>query len=492
MKACTNGSSLRQQEGAGDTAGQLLDLSRQQRNLLLFRPLIQLEVFKNKFGDTAREENNLFDGIDTHYLSLATLDFMMEGTTVALGFTQSEVLQHIAKIAGAMKPPLSDVQRQRVAEVVLDTLDNKARGYQEFSFEYFDAKYSEMRQAPKFRLVVFEPDLEDVYRYRPTPEGYLVYLGMLDLSVEDSQELMEKMLQLLVERGRFDAALEIARRARTLSIEYRQIIRDHLTSALRAPGSVNWTRDLSPRLAHAREHVGKRQEEDRRMEESVRESLSQANELKTRESLVALLEAIRDAGLNRTYLVSDVTLAPERFMHAQAAVFRARRPSNLPDLEARILPDLVRASSGLLAEEADSAIAALYPPSVKRIYELNSVFALLLERRVEDQPPDDIPGTVTRFEPPANQFSEALIRETREWLLQKFAAADSYHVDDLLRLADEEGLSEIHQRCLSMMLFRSFAESESPFPGLRVTADGYFRAKVAYGTNLKFDRRVIA
>lgn len=470
--------------------GDLLDLSRQQRNLLLFRPLIQLELSKNKFGDSSMEgENNLFDGIDTHYLALSALDFMMEGTTVALGFSQSEVLQHLAKVAGAMKPALSDAQRLRVAEVVLDALDNKARGYQEFAFEYFDAQRGEMRLATKFRLVTFEPDLEDVYRYKPTPEGYMVYLGMLDMSVEDAQELMEKMLQLLVERGRFDAALEIARRARTLSIEHRQMIRDHLLSAMRAPGSVNWTRDLSPRLTQAREHVRKRQEEDRRMEESVRDSLLQANEPKTRESLVGLLKAIRDAGLNRTHLVSDVTLAPEQFMQAQAAVFRARRPSNLPDLEARILPDLVRASTTLLAEEADSAISALYPPSVRRVYELNSVFALLLERRVEDLSPDDAPGEITPFDHPANQFSEALIRSALEWLALKFAAADSYRTDELLRLAEEEGLDDLHQRCLSLMLFRSFAQTESPFPNLHVTADGYFHSKVAHGTNLKFGRQ---
>lgn len=46
-----------------------------------------------------------------------------------------------------------------------------------------------------------------------------MYLGMLDLSPEDSQELMEKMLDLLVQRGRFDEALNIAKRARKL---YRQ------------------------------------------------------------------------------------------------------------------------------------------------------------------------------------------------------------------------------------------------------------------------------
>lgn len=475
----------RESELSGDI---LLDLSRQQRNLLLFRPLIQLELSKNKFGDGA-EESSLFDGIDTHYLVLAVLDYMMEGTTVALGYTQQEVLEQLAKLAASMKPSLTEAQTRRVAEVVLDTLDNKARGYQEFAFDYFDGKRGEMRQAPKFRLVAYEPDLEDVYRYRPTPEGYLVYLGMLDLSVEDSQELMEKMLQLLVQRGRFDAALEIARRARTLSIEYRQIIRDQLMQAFRAPGSVNWTRDLSPQLGRAREHVGKRQEEDRRMDESVHDSLLQANEPKTRESLVALLKAVRDAGLNRTYLVSDITLASERFRRAQVAVFKARPRSNLPDLESRIFPDLVKAPAILLAEEADSAISALYPPSTPRVYELNSVFTLLLEQRVEDLSTDDEPGKITRFEPPPEQFPEEVIAEVREWLAGKFAAADSYCVGELLHIAQNEGLDERRQRCISLMLFRSFARPETLFPEMHVTAVGYFRSTVAMGTDLRFDRR---
>ena len=137
MDAAMNKSEAQPRE-QGDAAEILLDLSRQQRNLLLLRPLFQLELSKNKFGDASSEDVGLFEGVDTHYLVLATLDYMLEATTVALGFTQSEVLDHLAKVAGAMKPSLSRDQCMRVAEVVLDTLDNKTRGYQEFAFDYYD------------------------------------------------------------------------------------------------------------------------------------------------------------------------------------------------------------------------------------------------------------------------------------------------------------------------------------------------------------------
>ncbi|MFK4446357.1 hypothetical protein ABH944_006566 [Caballeronia udeis] len=132
------------------------------------------------------------------------------------GSTSTEILTYLAEVAIRMKPTLSAPQARRVAEVVLHALDNKANNHREFSLEYFDAS-SGSTDSIRFRLVRFEPDAEDVYRYRPTAEGYLVYLEMLDLSPEDSQELLERMLDLLVQRGRADAALEIARRARKLA-----------------------------------------------------------------------------------------------------------------------------------------------------------------------------------------------------------------------------------------------------------------------------------
>jgi hypothetical protein len=299
----------------------LLDLSRQQRNLLLLRPVFQLERYKMMLGDESSSDRSLFQGVDTHYLALSALDQMMEATTVSSGSTSTEILTHLADVAIRMKPTLSVPQARRVAEVILDALDNKANNHREFSFEYFDALSGSMNSI-RFRLVRFEPDTEDVYRYRPTAEGYLVYLGMLDLSPEDAQELLEKMLDLLVQRGRFDAALEIARRARKLSIEYRQLIRDRLYQAYRAPGSVNWSRDMAGRLDEARTHVRQRQAEDARMEEAVGEALLGADEPKTRESLVQLKETIRSASLIRLQLVTDINVAPERFIEAQRAVYR--------------------------------------------------------------------------------------------------------------------------------------------------------------------------
>lgn len=464
---------------------QWLDLGRQQRNLLLFRPLFHLELNKLRIGDESSGDKGLFQGVDTHYLVLSALDFMMEGTTVNTGSTQQEVLARLSALAQAMKPVLTPTQALRVAEVVLDTLDNKADAYREFAPEYFDAARQTQRDM-RFRLVTYQPDLEDVYRYRPTSEGYLVYLGMLDLAPEDSQELMEKMLDLLVKRGRFEAALEIARRARKLSLEYRQLIRDRLMQAYRAPGSVSWSRDLEGKMSAARSHVAARQAEDQRMEEAVREALQACDEIKTRQDLSKLLETLRSASLIRSNLVNDITVAPGKFLASQQSVFRARRPSGLPDLEDRVLPQIAGLPVSVLAAHADNCISALYPPAWPKVYDLSNVCALLLERRPEGPALDEDDGEIAPFEPPNEQFTQEVIGQVERWLKQQFATGSTLRIDQLLGMAETQGLGSQLRRCMVLMLFRSFAQSETLFPGMKSDAAGRFQMDIAQGTNLEF------
>lgn len=472
--------------GLDGGSADLLDLSRQQRNLLLLRPIFQLERYKTMLGDEGGADRTLFHGIDTHYLALSALDLMMEATTVSSGSTSVEVVAHLGYIASLMKHGLTHSQARRVAEVVLDALDNKANNHREFNADFFDAP-SGTTKSVRYRLVRFEPDADDVYRYRPTAEGYLVYLGMLDLAPEDSQELMEKMLDLLVRRGRFEAAVEIARRARKYSIEYRQLIRDRLYQAYRAPGSVNWSRDMAGRLDEARTHVRQRQAEDARMEEAVGEALLGADEPKTRENLVQLKETIRSASLIRLQLVTDINVAPERFIEAQRAVFRARRPTGLPDLEPQLLPQLVNLPTQILSAEADVFISALYPPVWPRVYDLNSVFALLLERRGEDAEVETDPGSIEKLEPLPDQFSKELVQRANDWLAGKFSTGQRLRIDQLLDAAEDEGLDRTTRRCLVLILFRSFARSESEFKNVSVELTGdTFHLDIAQGSALEF------
>jgi hypothetical protein len=463
----------------------LLDLSKQQRNLILLRPVFALELAKNSYGVDATGTASLMEGVDTHYLVLSALDFMMEGTTMNMGCTQDEVVMHLTNVTLQMKPSLTFPLARKVAETVIDTLDNKVKGYKEFDFDYFDAGVRQIRPV-RFRLVSYEPDLEDVYRYRPTSEGYLVYLGMLDMAPEDAQVVMEKMLDVLLKRGAFDVALEVAKRARKLSLEYRQLIGDRLNQAIRAPGSVKWVTDVAAKLVGARSHVQERQAEDQRMEDAVREAVIKAEDPKARLDLSQLLKTLQGAGLIRAYLVNDILVAPQRFLDAQKALFRAKRPGGLPDLESRLFPQLLGLSSKVLAANAEHVVSGFHPPMWPKVYDLNSVFSLLLERRAEDAPPEDDTGEITPYVPYPDRFPKELILKVEDWITQQFERSGTYQLDELVLKGAEAGFDLDMLHFAVIRLFRCYAPTESSFPHVSVQANGRFVLDVASGTNLQF------
>ena len=131
---------------------------------------------------------------------------------------------------------------------------------------------------------------------------------------------------------------------------------------------------MAGKLAEARTHVRGRQSEDQRMEDAVREALLTADEPKTRQDLAQLLKTLQSAGVIRSKLVNDITVAPEEFLESQRAVFRARRPSGLPDLETTLFPQILTLPTGALTEHADQCISSFYPPAWPKVYDLNTAF----------------------------------------------------------------------------------------------------------------------
>jgi len=118
---------IEETDSAPDSAVELLDLNKQQRNLLLLRPLFQLELNKHSIGTESGGAVPLFKDLDTHYLVLTALDQMMEGTTIHMGCTPAEVIDGLMAVASVMKPGLTSSQARRVAEAILDTLDKQGQ-----------------------------------------------------------------------------------------------------------------------------------------------------------------------------------------------------------------------------------------------------------------------------------------------------------------------------------------------------------------------------
>lgn len=465
----------------------LLSFSRQQRNLLLLRPLLTLEINKAFFANE-EGERGLLNGLDTHYLGLALLDYLIESVPYYRGRTRDEVIAYLAGLIQVMTNELTREAAELAAAQILGAIENKRGGYQQFEFTYFDGS-SAANLTYRYRLLKLEPDQYDDPRYSPTSEGYLVYLGMLDLRPEEYELVMQKASKLMLERNRYAEALELIGKARKSSIHYSQIISERLAAAMRSPRSVNWTNDFEPALDGARSHVGERQREDQLMLSSVQESLTNdSTREEARENLAKIREVLESASTLRTQLVTDIGQAPDRFLSAHAASLRARTGTHLPDLDTTFLPEIGKLPASRLAEIAERGLPLLYAPRIHRVFDLSTVITLLLQRRPM---PEEIPEEEDRFENlsfPPSQFSDELIQSARDWLVKTLAGGEHIPVREILNRAEADGFDETGQRCITYWLFRTFHPETDVF-GMDVGVEGRFSASFAEGAGLTFTDR---
>lgn len=473
-------------EPAGTRSGDLVDLTAHQRNLLLLRPILRLDINKSAHRDD--NDSRILEGLDTNYLCLASLFHMMEGAAINQGYTLTEVRDHLIVTAGKMRADLSESAKLRVAEIVLDTLSNATNRYAAHRESYFHAPSGETREFT-FKLVRLEQDHEETVRYTPTEDGYVVLMGMLDLEIQDYQVLLEKMLVHLIENGRFEQALELANRARVLSIEHRQIIRDLIGQAIRSPGKVQWRTDISPRLGEARQHVSERQLVDHHMMESLAIKIRGMDNPNAIAPLAKLNLQLQNANLQRMYLMNEISGAGLRFLDGQTLGFRARRRSGLPDIDHQLLPALMEQPISEIANVTEDLLLSFYPAVPPKIFDLSCLLDALLERRAtsQDQGDEDQEiGEIAEFPEIPNPFSTELIARVLEWLDGKMHSGDTWRLEQLIRLAEDEGLTFMERKALAYELYRAYADSESRYPHLHAVVDGEFETSVVSGDNLTY------
>ncbi|VVN44039.1 MULTISPECIES: hypothetical protein [Pseudomonas] len=466
--------------------GDLVDLTAHQRNLLLLRPILRLDI--NKSMHRGDDDSKVLEGLDTNYLCLASLFYMMEGAAINQGYTLTEVRDHLMVTAGSMRAELSEPARLRVAEVVLDTLSNATNKYAAHRESYFHAPSGETKEFT-FKLVRLEQDHEGTVRFTPTEQGYVVLMGMLDLEIEDYQVLIEKMLVHLIENGRFEQALELANRARLLSIEHRQMIREMIRQANRSPGTVNWRKDISPRLSEARHHVSERQSVDHHMMESLATKIRGMDNPNAIAPLAKLNLQLQRANLQRLNLLNDIGGAGDRFLQGQALGFRARRRSGLPDIDLQLLPALMEKPLSAISSVTEDLLLSFYPAVPPKIFDLSTLLDALLERRdayVYEGDEEEVDGEIAEFVQIPNPFSTEVIATALAWLDVKMHSGQTWHLGQLIELAEREGLSFVERKAVAYELYRAYADSESRYPHLHAHVSGEFETSVVSGDDLKY------
>ena len=454
-------------------------LTSQQRNLLLAEPVARLSLDRRVIF---KDDPTIADRLDVQYLALSAIDFVMERSAVESGASPDEIVEHVAAEATRVKPSLTDAQRRKVGQVVLDYLANARDGHKAFRAEYYDADRGSY-SIHDFRLLALSVAADGSARFKLAGGAQILTLAMLEVAPEFAQEAEAIMIRKAVERGRFKDARTLAQRARMRSIHYQQFIEDQLFQARRAADRVVWSEDVLPKLDEARAHLSERRKHEVAILESIREHIADARS-DTRDHLVDLKNTIDDCRQRHAALFERVMSASEEFRQFQVNAFRARRTQNVPDLEDRILVPLLaapmRAASGM-SDEVGIVFAAPTPP---RLYDLALLFESVTQPRFRpDRAGEHDEHDLVAIEHVPPEFDADEIGEAQEWLVREISARTRLDMASAISVAEQQGLAGSTLRCVLFLMLRSWCPEDDPL-GVIASIDGAIAHERAAGDNL--------
>lgn len=460
-----------------------VDLSRKLKYLLLVRPLYELALRMRKTEEGVR----LFSGLDTNFLVLCLLDFIMSGSVFDYGQTREEVLSHLGEKVRLLKPSLSETDSRKVASDVVDALHNTENRTERFEYEYFDAASGELKRYAFQLLRWTRCEEDDRNYYRVTDEGHLVYLGMLDLGTEDMQVFLDRWLEELVQRGKVDKALDVSERGRRETMRYQDDIRAQLERARRSPDSVVWKSDLEPFLDRSREHINSRDEDKQQLLALVKDQLREAVNVGARPKFARLAKTLDmelSVHLRLRRLVSE---AGDQYRRAQKTMFRARRRQRLPDIEEQLLPPLLAETVQHVAELADTCGHVLLSADAPKQFSLGQALELLTELRRTTEPPDWTEDNLVPLDqlPPHFQADviEAAKTHVEQALSDAFARGATIDNEQILLAGEAKLQSAAVQEYAVHLLYGLFSDSASK---ISTEKSGRFRTQHVAGERLVY------
>lgn len=427
-------------------------LIKQQKNMLLIKPLSQIETDK---GTMLQSEDIDPSMIDLRYVALAILDHVMESSAFHPGCEPDEIVSVAQQEVFRMAPAISEKLAKSVAKRVYDRLRNAKGGFQRFSEDYYDPPNKRFASHQFDYLRVFtDPDDGSRIWVKLGDAAQLVFLGMLEMADEFLEEAELIMLRKAIERGRFDDALQSAVRARKRSINHRVFIREKLLRARRSIASVDWQETVLPELEQAREHLKSRIKDEDEITKQISDKLGKmSDEPLARTALIRLKETIEDTQKRHSLLYQELISANERYRKILSRGFRSRGSSNVRDPEQEILNPLLLATCGELINFSSHIWASLFPPIPVRLFDWSGLFAAAMKGSSEgdDILPDDSSADAIPIEEVPPRYPRELVEKVEQHLLDRLDTHEEISLSRLIGQAIQDRWPYDHIRLLVLI-----------------------------------------
>jgi hypothetical protein len=196
----------------------------------------------------------------------------------------------------------------------------------------------------EFRLLYEQWNPDDTVHLRASEHAVNVLIDALDMDVESAQIAAEAQMNALLARGALDSAVEIARRAVYLTVQYLEQIRSILRDTQMDVDTWDWADSVPTILARSLDHITERIANEARLLAGVEERRDNETDPVNRQRANEFVRLLRRCHASHLDLQRHLIGAREVRREAQDDRFRRARGSlRRVDLEADVLVSLLGA-----------------------------------------------------------------------------------------------------------------------------------------------------
>ena len=330
-------------------------LTAKTRVLLHVIPLIELRQGDRLVAEPLRH----YDGLA---LALKVFDLIVDHMGLERAIDRAFVLKTITPMLTAMDEAAGvtpdPVRHEAMTDRVLGCLRNDAEARDPFVYSYqdFEPEGKAQRRKVSFRLVSDEFHSSGGTTLRLSNEAVNIYLGALELDIEDAQAAAEAIVQSQLSRGKFDEAAESARMAHLQSVRYQQKLDRILRDTQRDVRRVDWKEEVPRLLNESLEHISTRLKAEETIIQAARGRLEMLPADETRAQVSLVYDLSCKCRLRHTELHQRIMQARNIFLEAhEHQTLAGRIAAHVPEIYSDIFRPLMsapKASSGQVLERA--------------------------------------------------------------------------------------------------------------------------------------------
>ncbi|MBI2954830.1 MAG: helix-turn-helix transcriptional regulator [Chloroflexi bacterium] len=270
--------------------------ARRVRTLLLTRVLNELQA--------NRALHVGWELYDMHALQLRAIQTVVEHMELLTGgITRLALSANLVDFARWMAPDREAATHQDVADEVISwLLNDKEREVFTPSYVDFGADRTPVRRQMSIELLRERQEPDGSLVLRASVEAINLLLGTLSDDVADAQRAEERLLDDFIETGRYDAAVDQARRAQLRSIQYAEQVSRWLATARQDLSQLDWTGTVKDDHDRALAHIKDRLADESRMRDRVGELLREVVDSDKRVPMLNVIKLLKDCHLRHTQL----------------------------------------------------------------------------------------------------------------------------------------------------------------------------------------------